>query len=44
MLGGADGKTLFMVTAPTSLPDVAAAAPKGRIETATVEAEHADLP
>jgi sugar lactone lactonase YvrE len=44
MLGGDDGKTLFMMTAPTSLPEVAAAAPKGRIEIATVEAGHAGLP
>ena len=44
MLGGDDGKTLFMMTAPTSFPEVAAAAPKGRIETATVEAAHAGLP
>ena len=44
MLGGDDGKTLFMMTAPTSFPEAAAAAPKGRIETATVEAAHAGLP
>ena len=44
MLGGDDGKTLFMMTAPTSFPDAAAATPKGRIETATVEAGHAGLP
>jgi sugar lactone lactonase YvrE len=44
MLGGDDGKTLFMMTAPTSIPEIAAAAPKGRIETATVEAGHAGLP
>ena len=44
MLGGEDGKTLFMMTAPTSMPDEAAAAPKGRIEIATVGAAHAGLP
>jgi len=44
MLGGDDGKTLFMMTAPTSLPDQASAAPKGRIEIATVESGHAGLP
>jgi sugar lactone lactonase YvrE len=44
MLGGDDGKTLFMMTAPAFFPEVAAAAPKGRIETATVEVAHAGLP
>ena len=44
MLGGDDGKTLFMMTAPTSLPDQASAAPKGRIEIAAVESGHAGLP
>jgi len=44
MLGGDDGKTLFMMTAPTSLPEIAAAAPNGRVEIATVEAPHAGLP
>ena len=44
MLGGVDGKTLFMMTAPTSLPDQASAAPKGRIEIATVASGHAGLP
>src|SRR5271165_6601250 len=44
MLGGEDGKTLFMMTAPTSLPDQASAAPKGRIEIAAVESGHAGLP
>jgi sugar lactone lactonase YvrE len=44
MLGGDDGKTLFMMTAPTPLPEAAAEAPKGRIEIATVEAAHAGLP
>ena len=44
MLGGDDGKTLFMMTAPTSVPEVAAAARKGRIEIGTVEARHAGPP
>ena len=44
MLGGDDGRTLFMLTAPTSLATEAAAAPKGRIEVATVESPHAGLP
>jgi hypothetical protein len=44
MLGGDDGRTLFMMTAPTSLPEAAVATPKGRIETATVDAPHAGLP
>jgi sugar lactone lactonase YvrE len=44
MLGGEDGRTLFMMTALTSLPSEAAAAPKGRIEIATVESPHAGLP
>jgi sugar lactone lactonase YvrE len=44
MLGGEDGRTLFMMTAPTSLPSEAAAAPKGRVEVATVESPHAGLP
>jgi sugar lactone lactonase YvrE len=44
MLGGDDGRTLFLMTAPTSLPEVAAAAAKGRIETITVDAPRAGLP
>ncbi|HEY5207482.1 MAG TPA: SMP-30/gluconolactonase/LRE family protein [Roseiarcus sp.] len=44
MLGGEDGRTLFMMTAPTSLASEAAAAPKGRIEVATVESPHSGLP
>jgi len=44
MLGGDDGKTLFMLTAPTSMPKEASATPKGRIEVATVDASHAGLP
>ena len=44
MLGGDDGKTLFMMTAPTSVAERASAAPNGRIEVATVEAGRAGLP
>jgi sugar lactone lactonase YvrE len=44
MLGGADGKTLFMLTAPTSLAHEAAASAKGKLLVATVEAPHAGFP
>jgi sugar lactone lactonase YvrE len=44
MLGGEDGRTLFMMTAPTSLASEAAASPKGRVEVAMVESPHAGLP
>jgi sugar lactone lactonase YvrE len=44
MLGGEDGKTLFMMTAATSIPERAAAAPNGRIEVAAVDSPHAGLP
>jgi sugar lactone lactonase YvrE len=44
MLGGDDGRTLFMLTAPSSAAHVAAAAPLGRILTAQVEASHAGRP
>ena len=43
MLGGEDGRTLFMLTAPPLGVD-AAAAPKGKVEVATVEVAHAGLP
>ncbi len=43
MLGGEDGKTLFIVTAPGS-GSVAEKEPKGRIETARVTVGHAGLP
>ena len=43
MLGGDDGKTLFIVTAPGS-GSVAEKEPKGRIETARVTVGHAGLP
>ncbi len=44
MLGGDDGKTLFMMTAPTSIEHEAAASPKGKVEIAVVETAHAGLP
>jgi sugar lactone lactonase YvrE len=44
MLGGEDGRTLFMLVAPSSLPREVAAAPRGRIEVATVEVPHAGRP
>lgn len=44
MLGGEDGRTLFMLTAKTSIAHEAAAAPTGKVLTARVEAAHAGLP
>jgi sugar lactone lactonase YvrE len=44
MLGGDDGRTLFMLTAPTSLAHEAAASPKGKLLIATVDTPHAGLP
>ena len=44
MLGGDDGLTLFMLTAPTSLAHEAAASPKGKLLIATVDTPHAGLP
>ncbi len=44
MLGGDDGRTLFMLTAPTSIAHEAAAAPKGKLLIATVDAPHAGRP
>ena len=44
MLGGSDGRTLFMLTAPSSLPSQVAARPLGRIVVAEVDAPHAGLP
>jgi sugar lactone lactonase YvrE len=43
MLGGEDGRTLFMMTAP-SLGTDAAAAPAGKVVVTTVEVPHAGLP
>lgn len=44
MLGGDDGKTLFVCTAPTHEAEEARAKRGGRIETVTVAAAHAGLP
>jgi sugar lactone lactonase YvrE len=44
MLGGENGRTLFMVTAPTSLATEAAKKAKGQIVVAEVEVPHAGLP
>lgn len=44
MLGGDDGRTLFMLTAPTSLADEAAATPRGKLLIASVDAPHAGRP
>jgi sugar lactone lactonase YvrE len=43
MLGGEDGRTLFMMTAPPLGVD-AAAAPRGKVVVATVDVGHAGLP
>ncbi len=44
MLGGDDGRTLFMLTAESSLAHEAAKAPKGRLLIATVDAPRAGRP
>jgi sugar lactone lactonase YvrE len=44
MLGGEDGKTLFMVTAQSSDAHEAAKAPTGKIVTATVDVARAGRP
>lgn len=44
MLGGDDGRTLFMLTAETSIAHETARAPKGRLVIATVDAPHSGLP
>jgi sugar lactone lactonase YvrE len=44
MLGGEDGRTLFMLTAATSIAHEAAAAARGRVLTARVDSPHAGLP
>ena len=44
MLGGDDGKTLFLMTAPSSIPAIASAKPGGRIEIAPAESPHAGWP
>lgn len=44
MLGGEDGKTLFMLTAPSSLPHEAGHEAKGKVLVATVDAARAGRP
>jgi sugar lactone lactonase YvrE len=44
MLGGTAGDELFAMTAPTSMPEEAAASAKGRIESVRVDVPHAGLP
>lgn len=44
MLGGEDGRTLFMLTAPTSISHEVARAPQGRLLTARVDSPRAGLP
>ena len=44
MLGGDDGRTLFLVTAPDSHPDRAGGSAQGRIDTVRVEVPGAGLP
>jgi sugar lactone lactonase YvrE len=44
MLGGDDGRTLFMLTAETSIAHEAAAAPKGKLLVSRVDAAHAGRP
>ena len=43
MLGGPDGRELFAMTAPGSIPAQASASPRGRIESARVSVGHAGL-
>jgi sugar lactone lactonase YvrE len=44
MLGGGDGRTLFMMTAPTSVAEIVSASRQGRIMTAVVTTPHAGRP
>jgi sugar lactone lactonase YvrE len=44
MLGGDDGRTLFMLTAKSSVAHDAAATPTGKVLIATVDAPHAGWP
>jgi sugar lactone lactonase YvrE len=44
MLGGEDGRTLFMLTASTSVAHDAAKSPTGNVRIATVDVPHAGLP
>jgi len=44
MLGGEDGRTLFMMTAPSSVADVVSTGRQGHIVTARVQVPHAGRP
>jgi sugar lactone lactonase YvrE len=44
MLGGEDGRTLFMMTAPSSLAEIASASRQGHVMTAAVHTRRAGLP
>lgn len=44
MLGGPDGRTLFMLTAPTSIAHIAAKAPLGKLLTTQVDTPRAGRP
>jgi sugar lactone lactonase YvrE len=44
MLGGDDGRTLFMLTSRPARPEEAGGKPRGQIETATVDVPHAGRP
>jgi sugar lactone lactonase YvrE len=44
MLGGPDGRTLFMLTAESSLPQIASASRTGRVEVMDVTVVHAGRP
>jgi len=44
MLGGEDGRTLFMMTAPSSMAEIASAARQGHILTAVVDTPRAGFP
>jgi sugar lactone lactonase YvrE len=44
MLGGADGRALFMLTATSPAPNAASELPRGNVELATVDIPHAGLP
>jgi sugar lactone lactonase YvrE len=44
MLGGHDGRTLFMLTAQTSIAHAVSASPQGKIVVATVDVPHAGRP
>jgi len=44
MLGGADGRTLFMLTAATSVAHEVSKAPNGKVRIASVDVPHAGLP